>query len=159
MLNKALKLAAQYHKGTDKQGVPYILHPLSVMASVDRGLAKVVAVLHDLVEDTDVTLNMLRHGGFPESVVKAVDCLTHREGEPYCDYILRCSNNSLATQVKVADLEHNFNLPRTFFRIDRMSTDILRIKKYLLSWQFLNDRICWVDYVRAMKVEVYVKEK
>ncbi len=93
-IEKALQIAAQAHEGQkDKDGQPYILHPLRVMNAVEGESAKVVAVLHDVIEDTSVTAEELRREGFDEAVLAAVECLTHRKGEPYADYVVRCKGD------------------------------------------------------------------
>ena len=77
------------------------------MNAVEDEPAKIVAVLHDVIEDTPVTAEELRREGFDEAVLAAVECLTHRKGEPYADYVVRCKGNVIARQVKLADLEDN----------------------------------------------------
>ena len=107
-IDKALQIAAKAHEGQkDKDGQPYILHPLRVMNSVEGDEAKVVAVLHDVIEDSAVTEDDLRREGFAESVIAAVLCVTHRKDESYADYVVRCKANEVARKVKLADLEDN----------------------------------------------------
>ena len=107
-IEKALQIAAKAHEGQkDKDGQPYILHPLRVMNAVDGEEAKIAAVLHDVIEDSPVTEEDLRNEGFSEAVITAVRCLTHGKSESYADYVIRCSNNDIACQVKLADLEDN----------------------------------------------------
>src|SRR5271165_5571323 len=104
-IEKALQIAAQAHEGQkDKEGLPYILHPLRVMSRAEGVEAQIVAVLHDVVEDTKVTLDDLRRAGFSEAVLQAVQCVTHRKDEPYADYVVGCKNNPIARQVKLGDL-------------------------------------------------------
>ncbi len=89
------------------------------------------AVLHDVVEDTDWTLERLREEGFSAEVLEAVDCLTHREGESYQEFVERVRANPLATQVKIADLEDNMNIRR----ISRLGAkDLERLEKYHRAW-------------------------
>lgn len=110
---KALELAQNAHRGqVDKGGQPYILHPMHVAESLHTEEEQIAGLLHDVVEDTYVTLEDLRAQGFEESVVQAVDCLTHRRGEPRETYLNRIAQNPLAVRVKLADLAHNSDLSR-----------------------------------------------
>jgi (p)ppGpp synthase/HD superfamily hydrolase len=117
-LARAIALAAEAHaRQIDKCGRAYILHPIRVMQRCERhGLeTQIVAVLHDVVEDTWVTLDFLRSSGFPDSVIEAIDAITQREGrETYFEYIHRCSQNRLAALVKLADLDDNSDPIRCF---------------------------------------------
>lgn len=107
-LEDAIALAATYHRGQkDKAGEPYILHPLRVMMRFTDPIERMVAVLHDLVEDTPVTLDSLRKWGYPETVIDAVNSLTRCKGETYVDFIDRIRPHTLAARVKIADLEDN----------------------------------------------------
>ena len=127
-LDRAIELAKQHHEGqTDKAGKPYIEHPLRVMNQVESEEEKIVAVLHDIVEDTDISLNDLRNEGFSEEVVSAVECLTKQDGENYDSYIERISFNPLAVKIKLADLEDNSDLTRLPEVTDK---DLERIEKY-----------------------------
>jgi len=104
-IEKALPIAAQAHEGQkDKEGLPYILHPLRVMSRVEGEEAQIVAILHDVVEDTKVTLDDLRRAGFSDAVLIAVQCVTHRKEDPYADSAVGCKNNPIARQVKLGDL-------------------------------------------------------
>ena len=127
-LDRAIELAKQHHEGqTDKAGKPYIEHPLRVMNQVESEEEKIVAVLHDIVEDTNISLNDLRNEGFSEEVVSAVECLTKQDGENYDSYIERISFNPLAVKIKLADLEDNSDLTRLPEVTDK---DLERIEKY-----------------------------
>lgn len=109
----AIALASDVHEEQrDKAGDAYILHPLAVMNLVapDR-VAMTTAVLHDVVEDTDLTLVELRIY-FPPVVIAALDCLTHRRGETYTNYIERVAGHPVARKVKIADLKHNMDTGR-----------------------------------------------
>ena len=111
--SRAAHLAAEAHLGQlQRDGSPYILHPMHLMARARGPAAQMVAALHDVVEDTACTLETLRREGFPERVIAAVDAMTHREGETYETYIERVAADRLATQVKLLDLEHNSDLSR-----------------------------------------------
>ena len=110
---RAVQIATEAHAGqTDKAGAPYLMHPLRVAAAVHRPDEKLVAVLHDVVEDSNWTLDRLREEGFSDAVVAAVDALTHREGEDYFDAARRAGANPLARVVKIADLADNMDKTR-----------------------------------------------
>jgi (p)ppGpp synthase/HD superfamily hydrolase len=134
-LEEAIGIAVQAHRGqTDKAGAPYILHPLRMMFAVQTDAERMAAVLHDVVEDTDWTLDALRERGFPEHVVTAVDHLTRREGESYEAFVLRAAAHPVARRVKVADLEDNMDVRRT----GTVSADDLeRLAKYHRAWRLL----------------------
>lgn len=109
-VEKAIEIALAAHQGqVDKANEPYILHPLRVMSKLDGENERVVGVLHDVVEDTDVTLSDLIEAGFNREVIAAIDALTRKTGETYNDYISRVLTNSLACVVKLVDLEDNLN--------------------------------------------------
>lgn len=135
-LEKAINLSVEKHRGQiDKGGMPYILHPLYVMTKMDTENEKIVAVLHDIIEDTDVTFNYLRSNGFSDEVINALECLTRKNGEDYFCYIERIKTNRIAVKVKLADLEHNMDLRRIKNLTDE---DIIRsIKKYKRAWDEL----------------------
>lgn len=110
---KAMKIAfAAHREQTDKSGLPYIYHPIHLAEQMDTEEAVTVALLHDVAEDTDTTLADLREMGFSEPVLAALECLTHREGVPYLDYVAALKENPLARRVKLADLAHNSDLTR-----------------------------------------------
>ena len=112
-LTTAIMIAANAHHGqVDKAKQPYILHPLRVMLAVNSDEERITAVLHDVVEDTDVTLDALRGKGFGAAVVQAVDALTRRNDEPYVDFIRRARANEIARRVKIADILDNTNPDR-----------------------------------------------
>lgn len=142
-LERAVALAATVHDGQrDKAGQAYILHPLRVMMSMTTDEERMVAVLHDVVEDTDVTLDGLREQGFSEDVVRAVDCLTKRRGEGYPDFIQRVATDPLARLVKLADLEDNLNLLRLGF-LDEKALE--RMDKYHRAWALLRQGEGWPE--------------
>lgn len=113
MILLALQIAAAAHKGQkDKGGNDYINHPLRVAELVEGEEEKMVAFLHDVVEDTRVTLEDLKSSGLSQSVIEAVDAITKRQGESYHDYIERLIQNPIALAVKIADIKHNVDLSR-----------------------------------------------
>lgn len=123
------------HAGAvDKAGQPYILHPLRVMARLSTETERVVAILHDVVEDSEVTLDDLRAEGFSAEVVNAIDHVTRREGEPYEAFIERIAPHPLARRVKLADLEDNMDMTRLVVFDERGAE---RMQRYLRSWQRL----------------------
>jgi (p)ppGpp synthase/HD superfamily hydrolase len=151
-IEKALQIAARAHEGQlDKHGQPYILHPLRVMAAVEGDEARIVAILHDVIEDTSVTAEVLRREDFRPVVLEALDCLTQRKDEPYADYVIRCKGHEIARRVKLADLEDNSRLPRAILRPDRIEPDIERVRKYLLAYKFLTDMLTVEQYRAAMR--------
>lgn len=109
-LEDALSLATEAHRGQvypSPDPEPFILHPLRVMLGVTSRVAQVVAVLHDVLEDTPVTLSALEERGFVRPVLDALDCLRHRPGEAYEDYIHRVAADPIAREVKLSDLRDN----------------------------------------------------
>ena len=136
LIEQALRIAVDAHRGQkDRYGAPYILHPLRVLARVRTDAERVVAVLHDVVEDTNWTLAGLAAAGFPERIVTAVDCLTKREGESYPRLIERAGENALARAVKLADLEDNLDVRRCR-QVTAVDTE--RLARYHAAWQALN---------------------
>lgn len=110
MLLKAATVASRVHaKQQRKDDTPYIAHPIRVAIRCSGRLEKVIALLHDTVEDTDTTLDDLADLGFTQEVIDAVDALSRRPGESYGDFIARCSRNQLAKTVKLADIEDNLS--------------------------------------------------
>jgi hypothetical protein len=151
-LEKAIELAAGAHAGQrDKSGFSYILHPIRVMLRLDSEEAQIVAVLHDTLEDTDLTEDDLRRAGFSESILEAVKLVTHNKREPYVEYVCRCARHPIARQVKRADLEDNSRLDRTLLRPGTLGRDLKRITRYQLSYKFLTGQINEQEYRAAMK--------
>lgn len=106
----ATTVAARAHAGQKrKDGTPYIAHPVKVAIRLETKVQKTVALLHDVVEDTDVTFAQLRELGFDEEVIAAVDSVTKRPGEKYADFILRAKQNPIGREVKLADIEDNLH--------------------------------------------------
>lgn len=136
LYEKALRIAIQAHAGqTDKAGKEYVSHPIRVAARCTTPEAKVVALLHDTIEDTDVTVERLRTEEFPEEIIDGVVSVTRREGETYEDFVQRAAQNPFGKEVKKADLEDNMDIRRLNEITD---DDINRLRKYLRAWRFLN---------------------
>jgi (p)ppGpp synthase/HD superfamily hydrolase len=134
-LEEAIGIAVQAHRGQkDRGGAPYILHPLRMMFRVQTEAERMAAVLHDVVEDTDWTLDALRERGFPAEVVDAVDHLTRRQGESYDAFVTRAAANPVARRVKVVDLEDNMDVRRTG---TLAADDVERLGRYLRAWRRL----------------------
>ena len=127
-LEKAIAIAAKAHEGkVDKAGAPYILHPLRIMLRFSRNEERIVAALHDVVEDSDISLDALRQEGFSDIIIDAINAVTKRTGEPYELFVQRAAANPIGRRVKLADLEDNSNLSR----IDNPTPiDFERLAKY-----------------------------
>ena len=129
-LEDALSIAAAAHRGQvypASRPEPFILHPLRVMFGVTSRTAQIVAVLHDVVEDSDLTLTDLARRGFDAAVLDAVDCLTRRPDEDYADYICRAAGNPIAREVKLSDLADNLANNRA---LPPTSENRARIERY-----------------------------
>lgn len=150
-LEKAIQIAARAHAGVpDKNGQPYILHPIRVMLGVEGDTARIVAVLHDVVEDTDVTFDDIAAEGFSKDVIDALKLVTHQSGQSYADYVIACQDNPVARQVKLSDLRDNSSLNRILLRPDRLPKDSARVMRYLLSYKFLTGEIPADQYRELM---------
>lgn len=137
-LEHAIALAARAHAGqVDKAGEPYILHPLRMALRLTDPEDRIVAVLHDVVEDTDWTLAALRDEGFSEAVVTAVDAVTRRPDESYDDFVRRAALHPIGRRVKRADLEDNLDLSRIPHPTAR---DHARLERYRRALTLLGDR-------------------
>ena len=137
-LEDAILIAVQAHRGQkDKAGTPYIFHPLRLMLHMETETEMMAAVMHDVVEDSNWTLERLRTEGFPEEVLEAVECLTRKDSESYDDFIERVRTNPVARRVKIADLEDNMNIRR----ISKLtSEDSQRLEKYHKAWCVLTNQ-------------------
>lgn len=154
VLTNAIILATKLHKGQlDKAGELYILHPLRVMMNVKTMEGKILAVLHDVKEDCNISDRELMDEGVPAYLVNKLDLLTKIKGEEYFDYILRAKSDEHTREVKTADLNDNLNLSRLYSSInkDKMhdinylntlsyikGKDIKRVEKYLKALKMLN---------------------
>ncbi|MCF6344887.1 MAG: hypothetical protein L3J00_00280 [Thiomicrorhabdus sp.] len=134
-LDKAIELACKAHKGqVDKADQPYILHPLRLMLKFKNKQEQVVAVLHDSIEDSDMTLEYLASCGFSQVTLDALDCLSKRKNEDYEIFINRVLTNQLAIKIKIEDIKDNLDLTR----IKSINNeDLKRIFKYHNSLQKL----------------------
>ena len=129
-------MAIKYHKEQiDKGGNSYILHPLEVMNNVDRMESKIVAVLHDIIEDTECTVDILKEWGINEDAIESINTLTHKEGMSYMEYIREISYDFIAIEVKLADLKCNMDLSRLNRKVT--NKDLERNKKYMKAYYFL----------------------
>lgn len=134
---KALALCFEAHKEQkDKSGLPYVFHPFHLAEQMETEETIIVALLHDLVEDTDYTLDDLRKMGFSQEVVVAIGLMTHADAVPYMDYVAKIKENPLAKAVKLADLRHNSDLTR-LNSVDQKALD--RREKYLKAIKFLEE--------------------
>ena len=113
LTKKAMLIAFNAHKEQfDKSGVPYIYHPIHLAEQMDDEVSTCAALLHDVVEDTDMTFDDLTREGFPKSVTDALRLLTHDNDTPYMDYVRAIKQNPIAKKVKLEDLRHNSDLSR-----------------------------------------------
>lgn len=113
LTKKALKLCFEAHKEqVDKTGVPYVFHPFHLAEQMDDEISTVCALLHDVIEDTEITMEMLGQMGFPQEVLDVLGLLTHDEAVPYMDYVKNISSHPIAKKVKIADLMHNSDVTR-----------------------------------------------
>jgi (p)ppGpp synthase/HD superfamily hydrolase len=136
-LEHAIALAVKAHTGqVDKAGQGYILHPLRVMFAVEGETARIVAVLHDVVEDSDTTFDDLREMGYSDEVLSALECVTRRDDETYMEFVQRSKVNPIARQVKLADIEDNLDVRRLAQITDK---DIERLQRYREAWAFLKE--------------------
>ncbi len=137
MTKKALKLCFDAHKDqTDKNGMPYVFHPFHLAEQMTDEITTTVALLHDVVEDTEYTFADLAEMGFPAPVLEALKLLTHDDAVPYMDYVRVIKGNPVARAVKLADLGHNSDLSR----LDAVDEKALaRREKYLQAAKLLTE--------------------
>lgn len=134
---KALKLCFEAHKNqADKSGLPYVFHPFHVAEQMTVEKTTIVALLHDVIEDTSYTLQDLRNLGFDEDVLGALELMTHDKNVPYMDYVAKIKGNAIAKTVKLADLSHNSDLTR----LDEINEAALnRVEKYKAAIKLLSE--------------------
>ena len=137
LTRKALKICFDAHKDqTDKAGVPYVFHPFHLAEQMEDEETTIVALLHDVVEDTEYTLGDLRSMDFGDNVMEALALMTHDEAVPYMDYVAKIKSNPIARAVKLADLRHNSDLSR-LDSVDDKSME--RVKKYSQALRLLEE--------------------
>ena len=137
LTKKALKLCFEAHKEQeDRSEMPYVFHPFHLAEQMTDELTTVVALLHDVVEDTPIALDDIRRQGFPAEVIDALKLLTHDKQVPYMEYVARIRENPVARAVKLADLQHNSDLSR----LNTLTAkDLARVAKYAEAIQILTD--------------------
>jgi len=137
LTKKAMKIAYNAHLNqVDKSGIPYIFHPIYLAERMEDEESTIVALLHDTVEDSEMTINDLKMEGFSEKVIDAINCLTHNKNLTYEEYIMGIKINPLAKKVKLVDLEHNSLLAR----LDSIDEDTkLRLIKYSKAKEMLSE--------------------
>ena len=128
-LERAIQIAVEAHAGAkDRGGKAYILHPIGVMMRCETDEEKIVAILHDVVEDTDWTFDALREEGVSETIIEALETVTkHSDDEDYDEFVQRSLKNEIGRKVKIADLRDNLDVTRVGELTDK---DIERINKY-----------------------------
>ena len=134
---KAMKLCFQAHKDqTDKSGIPYVFHPIHLAEQMKDEDTTVVALLHDVVEDTAYTPEDLAAMGFNDRVIAAIRLMTHDENIPYMEYVAKIKENPIAKAVKLADLAHNSDTTR----LDTVDAKAAaRVEKYAKAIRLLNE--------------------
>lgn len=137
LTKKALSLCFEAHKNQlDKSGMPYVFHPFHLAEQMETEETVVVALLHDIVEDTDYTIDDLKAMGFPQNVTDAIALMTHYADTEYMDYVARIKTNPIAKAVKLADLRHNSDTTR----LDKVTEkDLKRVEKYTAAIKFLTE--------------------
>lgn len=137
MTKKALRLSFDAHKNQeDKSGAPYVYHPFHLAEQMTTEDETIVALLHDVVEDTDYSLDDIKAMGFSNGVIKSLSLLTHDDSVPYMDYISAIKENPVAKAVKLADLRHNSDLAR----VDAVDAKaIKRVQKYAEAIKLLTE--------------------
>lgn len=137
LTKKAMKLCFAAHKDqVDKSSLPYVFHPFHLAEQMTTEETTVVALLHDVVEDTSYSLEDIAAMGFPESITDALALLTHDDAVPYMEYVAAIRNNPIAKAVKLADLQHNSDLTR----LDHVDTYALqRVEKYRKAIELLTE--------------------
>ena len=137
MTKSAMKICFDAHKDqVDKSGIPYVTHPLHLAEQMPDETTTTVALLHDVVEDSDYTMEDLAAAGFPKAVTDALALLTHDESVPYMEYVAALKHDPIAKCVKLADLRHNSDLSRIDHPTDK---DLARVEKYHQAIRLLED--------------------
>lgn len=138
LTKKAMKLCFEAHREqVDKTGLPYVFHPFHVAEQMTDEVTTAAALLHDVIEDTEYTLDDIKSMGFPSEVTDALALLTHDKSVPYLEYVAGIKNNPAAKAVKLADLAHNSDITR----LDTVDEEALaRIEKYKKAIEILNSQ-------------------
>tara|TARA_B100000989_G_C19407904_1_gene412948 strand:- start:463 stop:885 length:423 start_codon:yes stop_codon:yes gene_type:complete len=138
-IERAIQIAVEAHAGAkDKGGKPYILHPINVMMRLETEEEQIVAILHDVVEDTDWTFEALSEEGFPRNIIEALRTITkHSQDEDYEEFIKRSLNNEIGRKVKIADLKENLDITRIG---ELEKKDVKRINKYKRALEVLMNK-------------------
>ena len=139
-LEKAIEIAIKAHRGqTDKSGAPYILHPLRVMERGNTDIEKICGILHDVIEDTEITFKDLENEGFTNDVIEVLKLVTKEsENEDYNHFIERIIINTTAIKVKINDLKDNLDITR-FETLNE--NDLKRLNKYLAAYKTLTNQL------------------
>lgn len=137
LTKKAMRIAFEAHKEqTDKNGMPYIYHPIHLAEQMLDEPTTCVALLHDVIEDTDMTFEQLQAEGFTPEIIAALRLMTHDENVPYMDYVSEIKKNPIAARVKLADLQHNSDLTR----LDHVDENaLIRAEKYKKAIELLTN--------------------
>ena len=135
LLDKAALICVTKHQGQrDKAGAAYFQHPMRVAMNCERDEEKIVALLHDTIEDTDVTPEWLKQQGFSDEFIEAILSVTRNQGEDYQEFVARAKKNPIGRIVKIHDLEDNLNV----FRLSEISPEMAeRLTKYLKALEYL----------------------
>ena len=152
MLEKAIIIATTAHLGqVDKAGDPYILHPIRVMLLGKMGNEKICGILHDVVEDTNITLEYLKEEGFSDEILLALDALTKRHNEPYDEFIDRVLKNEIACKVKLSDLSDNMDLTRIK---NPSNKDYERLEKYCKATNKILEEVAKKDTLSVKTTDI-----
>ncbi len=139
LTKKAMRIAFEAHKEqTDKTGIPYIYHPIHLAEQMSDEAETCVALLHDVIEDTDMTFEQMEAEGFTPEIIAALRLLTHDENVSYLDYVAEIKKNAIATKVKLVDLKHNSDLTR-LDHVDEKA--IIRVEKYKKAIALLTNNL------------------
>lgn len=137
LLEKAIQIAVNAHFGQkDKAGNPYIFHPLRVMNRCNTLEEKIVAILHDTIEDTNISPEILKEEGFPDYIIEAILAVTKQEEETYEDFVRRASKNPISCNVKIVDIKDNLDVSRLS---EVKEKEAVRLNKYIKALEFLEN--------------------
>lgn len=136
LTKRAMKIAFDAHKNqVDKNGMPYIYHPIHLAEQMNDEATTCVSLLHDVIEDADITIESLIEEGFNDEIIVAIALMTHDETVTYMDYVKMIKYNPIAKIVKLADLKHNSDLSR-LDNVDEKA--IKRVAKYKKAIEILS---------------------